>query len=163
MSQIRLSPVFIFIHSQDRVMHDSKSILSYPGCKACLSKPCKNLRFGRVFPEKLLFVHKRHLGASAQDCPFLPGSFDEVRRLIDQESLVDLVSAVEDIVSQLSAEEYLSVRQEDYVTEYCDVDGRLRYLEALWDAGALAAVRIPESIQSIQPLAEWLQGSGSSG
>ncbi|HMD68922.1 MAG TPA: hypothetical protein VKF42_08590 [Chitinivibrionales bacterium] len=144
-------------------MHDSKAILSFPGCKSCLSKPCERLRFGYVFPGKLLFVHKRHIGATPQECPFLPASFDEVQGLIDRESLVDLVGAVEDIVSQLSAEEYLSVRQEDYVTEYGDVDGRLHFLEALWDAGALAAVRVPENIRTNRPLAAWLQSVESPG
>lgn len=144
-------------------MHESKAILSFPGCKSCLSKPCERLRFGHVFPEKLLFVHKRHMGATPQECPFLPASFDEVRRLIDRESLVDLVGTVEDIVSQLSAEEYLSVRQEFFVTEYGDIEGRLHFLEALWDAGALAAVRVPEEVRAKGPLTAWLHGNESLG
>ena len=134
----------------------SGATLSYPGCKSCLAKPCNHLRFGGVFPGKFLFVHRRRLSAAPQECPFLPASFDEVRRLLDDTSRQDLAALVEDMVSQLSPEEYLSVRQEHYVTDCSDREGRIRFLEALWEADALSAVRVPGNFRTDGTLGAWL-------
>ena len=137
-------------------MPASKATLSYPGCKSCLSKPCDHLRYGGVFPGKFLFVHRRRHNASPQGCPFLPASFDEVRRLLDGTSWQDLAALVEDVVPQLSPEEYLSVRQEHYITDCSDREGRIRFLEALWKADALSAVRVPDDFRTDKTLGAWL-------
>ncbi len=130
--------------------------LAFPGCRSCLARPCEGLRFGRVHPGKFLFVHKRQCGAEPWDCPFVPGDFSEVHQLVSSLSLVDLIGCVDDIVDRLSIQEFLSVRQEHFVASYDDIDGRMRFLEALWNAGALALVRVPQNFMANRSLAGWL-------
>jgi len=137
-------------------MPDTRDIPSYPGCQSCPGKPCGRLRYGGIFPGKFLFVQKRRVTASPEGCPFLPSSFNEVRMLLDGEALPDLAALVEDIASQLAPVEYLSARQENYVSGYADIEGRKRFLEALWDAGALAVLRVPENFREERRLGSWL-------
>lgn len=121
-----------------------------------MARPCERLRFGRVHAGKFLFVHKRRCGASPWDCPFVAANFDEVRLLASGESLLDLAGRVEDIMFQISIVESLAVRQEHHVAAYDDVEGRLSFLESLWDAGALTAVRVPQDFMANRSLAGWL-------
>jgi hypothetical protein len=133
-----------------------KTFLSYPGCRACLAKPCDRLRFGRVFPGKFLFVHKRRCGAAAWECPFVAGSFSEVRQLAEVAILPDLIGLVDDIASQLAVEEHLACPQQSFVASYPDIEGRFRYLEALWYHGSLTVVRVPQDFLAHEKLAAWL-------
>ncbi len=137
-------------------MPEQKFSLSFPGCSSCLAKPCDRLRFGRVFPGKFLLVHKRYCDASHWDCPFVAKDFEEVRSLASNDSLIDLAAPVEDILFQLSIQEQLSLRQEHFVTVYNDIEGRLRYLEALWNADALTVIRVPLNFTADKSLARWL-------
>ncbi len=137
-------------------MQPVPTFLSFPGCRACLAKPCDRLRFGRVFPGKFLFVHKRRCGAAAWDCPFVAGSFEEVRQLARTTTLIDLVGFVDDLASRLSVEEHLRFSQQSYVAGYFDIEGRLKYLEALWNHGSLTVVRVPQDFLAHEKLAAWL-------
>jgi hypothetical protein len=109
-----------------------------------------------VHAGKFLFVHKRQCGASPWDCPFVAANFDEVRLLASGESLLDLAGRVEDIMFQISIVESLAFRQEHHVAAYDDVEGRLSFLESLWDAGVLTAVRVPQDFTANRSLAGWL-------
>jgi hypothetical protein len=121
----------------------SRNFLSFPGCGTCLAKPCKRLRFGRVYPGKFLFIHRRDLGFGQKGCPFVATSFDEVRQLLSDCSLLDLISCLEDILSALSIEEQQIHDQGLFVDGYDDFQGRVRLCEALWDGEVLGVIRVP--------------------
>jgi hypothetical protein len=133
----------------------SRDFLSFPGCTTCLHKPCDGLRFGRVYAGKFLFVHKRHHGHGADDCPFVPVSFDELRPHLENAPLLDVIAAVEDAISQLSPDEQNSFPLFHFVASYDDVAGRIRFLETLWNNDSVAAVRVPQVISNTA-MAQWL-------
>lgn len=137
-------------------MPTTKFQLSFPGCRACLAKPCERLRFGRVFAGKFLFVHKRYCPAESWECPFVAADPGEMRFLAANTPFIDLLGCVEDIVEQLSIQEVISIRQEQFVTGYGDVEGRMRFLEALWNAAALTVIRVPDNFMADRGLAQWL-------
>jgi hypothetical protein len=137
-------------------MPDVKFQLSFPGCRTCLAKPCERLRFGRVHPGKFLFVHKRYCPAESWECPFVAADFEEVRFLAANTPFIDLLGYVEDIVDQLSIQEFISVRQEQFISGYGDMEGRIRFLEALWNTAALTVIRVPENFMANRGLAKWL-------
>jgi hypothetical protein len=137
-------------------MPDSGKTLSFPGCRACPTKPCDRLRFGRVFPGKFLFVHKRYLRATSRECPFAVDSFMEIRQLLGQASLLDIVAHIDDVFTQLSADECIAHNQNYYVSRYDDDDGRIRLLESLWVDDSIGAVRVPYVFIADKNLAQWL-------
>jgi hypothetical protein len=133
----------------------SRNFLAFPGCKTCLARPCERLRFGRVFPGKFLFVHRRELGFGEKGCPFVVASFDEVRELLSDLSLTDLISCCEDIIFALSVEEQQAHDQRHFVNGYDDFEGRVRFCEALWDDNILGVVSVPLFITN-KAMAQWL-------
>jgi hypothetical protein len=137
-------------------MPDSKNALSFPGCRTCLAKPCDRLRFGRVFPGKFLFIHKRYIRATSRDCPFAVDTFSEIRQLTAAASLVDFVAHIDDVFSQLSADECMTHAQNNYVSRYDDDGGRLALLEALWNDDVIGALRVPYVFTADKKLAQWL-------
>jgi hypothetical protein len=139
----------------DKTPAATRDFLSFPGCTACLHKPCDGLRFGRVYAGKFFFVHKRHRGYGTADCPFAPVSFDELRPVLESAPLLDVIAAVEDALSQLSPDEQNAFSLSDFVASYDDAAGRIRFLESLWDNDSVAAVRVPQVISDTR-MAQWL-------
>jgi hypothetical protein len=133
----------------------SRNFLVFPGCKTCLARPCERLRFGRVFPGKFLFVHRRELGFGEKGCPFVATSFDEVRELLSDLSLTDLMSCCDDIIYALSVEEQHAHDQRQFVNGYDDFEGWLRFCEALWDDNILGVVSVP-LFTTNKGMAQWL-------
>jgi hypothetical protein len=132
------------------------TFLSFPGCKTCFGRPCERLRFGRVYPGKALFVHRRDLGFGPKDCPFVATSIDEVLELLSDLSLLDLISYVEDIFSEMSPAEQQCTMMQHFVDGYDDFQGRVRFLSALWDNNVLGVVRVPQFFSSDKGLSKWL-------
>jgi hypothetical protein len=134
----------------------SSTFLSFPGCKTCFRKPCERLKFGRVYPGKLLFVHRRDLGFGPKDCPFVATAFHEVNQLLRDMSLVDLIRYVNDILYEMSPAEHMQTIMQHYVDGYADFDGRIRFLSALWDNNVLGVIRVPQFFSSDKGLSKWL-------
>jgi hypothetical protein len=137
-------------------MTETMTPLSFPGCRFCMHKPCDRLRFGRVYPGKFIFVHRRYCGAQAGDCPFIPSSFEEVEQLAINVSLIETIEITTDVIMQLSVAEELSHSQNDYVFQYNDINGRWRFLKSLWDYDIITAIRVPPAFFWDKKLARWL-------
>jgi hypothetical protein len=137
------------------------TFLSFPGCKTCFRRPCERLRFGRVFPNKFIFVHRRNLGFGDKGCPFVVTSFDEVIPLLRNISLLDLIRYVNDILYEMSPAEQMQTMMRHYVEEYADFNGRVRFLLALWDNNVLGVVRVPQFFTMDKNLSKWLLANES--
>lgn len=129
---------------------------AFQGCRTCRGRPCGLLRFGRVHPGKFLFVHRRYLGFGEKGCPFVVQSFSEVKELVRDISLLDLIDRIEDILSRFSVEEQHLHNQAAYVAGYDDVEGRIHFLEALWNDNILGVVRVPFAFNRDKKLTQWL-------
>jgi len=134
----------------------SNNFLSFPGCKACFARPCEGLRFGRIFPGKFIFIHRRNLGFGDKGCPFVPNSFNEVHELLRDVSLQKLIRSVNDILFEMSPMEQLRINMQDFVDSYDDFSGRIRFLSALWDSNVLGVVCVPQFFQLDRNLSKWL-------
>jgi hypothetical protein len=137
-------------------MNETMTNLSFFGCRFCMHKPCDRLRYGRVYPGKFIFVHRRYCGAQAGDCPFIPSSFEEVEQLAINVSLIETIEITTDVIMQLSIGEELSHSQNDYVFQYNDINGRWRFLKSLWDYDIITAIRVPPAFFLDKKIARWL-------
>ena len=137
-------------------MTDPRTYFKFQSCERCFYKPCDRLRFGGVFPGKFIFVHNNYIGIGFIDCPFVAQSFEEIERLIGDVSLSELLFHINDILGALTPSERLRYRQRDYVSEYSDVAGRIRFLKALWEDRVMSVVRIPDSFSTDRKMRKWL-------
>ena len=138
------------------IMTDPRTYFKFQSCERCFYKPCDRLRFGGVFPGKFIFVHNNYIGIGFVDCPFVAQSFDEIERLIGDISLSELLFHINDILGALTPSERLRYRQRDYVSEYSDVAGRIRFLKALCEDRVMSVVRIPDSFSIDRKMRKWL-------
>jgi hypothetical protein len=138
------------------IASDPRTYFKFQSCQRCFHKPCDRLRFGGVFPDKFLFIHNNYLGIGFFDCPFIAESFDEIERLINGVSFSELLFNINDILGTLTPSERLHFRQENFVSDYSDMAGRVQFIKALWENQVISVIRIPGTFSLDAKMRKWL-------
>ncbi|MBD3343801.1 MAG: hypothetical protein GF401_01910 [Chitinivibrionales bacterium] len=132
---------------------DPSRYFNFPGCRNCLTHPCKKLCFGVIRPGKFMLVHSRDIGKP--DCPFVSMLHAEVEHILQDSSLQEISYHLDGITANLTPSEQLSYDIRHYVFDYNDQAGRVRYLWSLIDSGIIKFVRIPLNYMLDPKLRKW--------
>ena len=138
------------------ITSDPRKYFKFQSCQRCFHKPCDRLRFGGVFPDKFFIIHNSFLGIGFLDCPFIAESFDEIERLIGNVSFSEFLFNFNEVLGTLTPSERLHFRQENYVSDYSDVAGRVQFIKALWEDRIISVIRIPGTFSLDAKMRKWL-------
>jgi hypothetical protein len=138
------------------ITSDPRRYFRFQSCQRCFHKPCDRLRFGGVFPDKFFIIHNSYLGIGFLDCPFIAESFDEIERLIGNVSFSEFLFNFNEVLGTLTPSERLHFRQENFVSDYSDVAGRVQFIKALWEDRIISVIRIPGTFSLDAKMRKWL-------
>jgi hypothetical protein len=139
-----------------KIASDPRKYFKFQSCQRCFHKPCDRLRFGGVFPDKFFIINNNYLGIGFFDCPFIAESFDEIERLINSVSFSEFLFNFNEVLGTLTPSERLHFRQENYVSDYSDVAGRIQFIKALWENRIISVIRIPGTFSLDAKMRKWL-------
>jgi hypothetical protein len=138
------------------IASDPRNYFRFQSCQRCFYKPCDRLRFGGVFPDKFFIINNNYFGIGFFDCPFIAESFDEIERLINSVSFSEFLFNFNEVLGTLTPSERLHFRQENYVSDYSDVAGRIQFIKALWEDRVISVIRIPGTFSLDTKMRKWL-------
>jgi hypothetical protein len=148
--------LFIWTVFMPEIASDPRNYFKFQSCQRCFHKPCDRLRFGGVFPDKFFIINNNYLGIGFFDCPFIAESFDEIERLINSVSFSEFLFNFNEVLGTLTPSERLHFRQENYVSDYSDVAGRIQFIKALWENRVISVIRIPGTFSLDAKMRKWL-------
>jgi hypothetical protein len=148
--------LFIWTVFMPEIASDPRNYFKFQSCQRCFHKPCDRLRFGGVFPDKFFIINDNYLGIGFFDCPFIAESFDEIERLIGNVSFSEFLFNFNEVLGTLTPSERLHFRQENFVSDYSDVAGRVQFIKALWENRVISVIRIPGTFSLDAKMRKWL-------
>ncbi len=135
---------------------DPRTYFDLPACRICPEAPCGQLRFGGVHAGKLRLVPARTCARSG--CPFAAQSWPDIEAILTALPLQDLDAVVGALLDSLAYDERQRCVLDEFVSDYSDCAGRVRYVRRLWEDGVVTALRIPHDYWRDRKLNTYLHG-----
>jgi hypothetical protein len=140
-------------HDPDTRVIPLSSFLAFPGCAQCVARPCMELRFGRAYAGKVMFVAARTVPLAG--CPLIVAEAEDASMLLCSMSNQELIFQSEKAVDELSPADAVKYGAQELARNYHDRARREMFLRALLANGLAVMARIPPDYARDRRLRQW--------